>query len=563
MENFNTLLRGDEGALKRALYKSMGFTDEALSRPLIAVVNSYTNATPGHANLNQLADQVTRGIEAAGGTAMTFSTIAPCDGIAEGHMGMRYILPSRDVITASVECMVRAHRFDGMVLLGSCDKIVPGMLMAAARLDLPAIFLNGGPMYPARYHGKDYDGNIVTESIGWKQRGEIDAAEFRRIENLAEPCVGSCAMLGTANTMGMVAEALGMSLPGCAAIPAVDAKRMQAGYETGRAVMNLVRRGIRARQILTEESIENAIALIMATGGSTNAIMHLQAIHREAGLGDLPLSRFDEFSRRIPQVASVYPASPYDMVDFYQAGGVPAVLWELKDRLHLGAMTCTGRTLGEELSDVAPSVRREVIRTAQEPFSSMGGVAVLEGNLAPLGAVVKPAAVPEQLFVFRGPARVFHSEQEAVEAIWNGQIEPGTCIVLRYEGPKGGPGMPEMYRPMKALEGMALSDSCALITDGRFSGSNRGLFVGHISPEAYEGGLLALVEDGDEILIDIPGRKLTLHVPQETLSRRAGHWKRPEKDIPDGYLNIYQAMSSSAAEGAVVGGKHHDRMEER
>lgn len=563
MENFNTLLRGDEGALKRALYKSMGFTDEALSRPLIAVVNSYTNATPGHANLNQLADQVTRGIEAAGGTAMTFSTIAPCDGIAEGHMGMRYILPSRDVITASVECMVRAHRFDGMVLLGSCDKIVPGMLMAAARLDLPAIFLNGGPMYPARYHGKDYDGNIVTESIGWKQRGEIDAAEFRRIENLAEPCVGSCAMLGTANTMGMVAEALGMSLPGCAAIPAVDAKRMQAGYETGRAVMNLVRRGICARQILTEESIENAIALIMATGGSTNAIMHLQAIHREAGLGDLPLSRFDEFSRRIPQVASVYPASPYDMVDFYQAGGVPAVLWELKDRLHLGAMTCTGRTLGEELSDVAPSVRREVIRTAQEPFSSMGGVAVLEGNLAPLGAVVKPAAVPEQLFVFRGPARVFHSEQEAVEAIWNGQIEPGTCIVLRYEGPKGGPGMPEMYRPMKALEGMALSDSCALITDGRFSGSNRGLFVGHISPEAYEGGLLALVEDGDEILIDIPGRKLTLHVPQETLSRRAGHWKRPEKDIPDGYLNIYQAMSSSAAEGAVVGGKHHDRMEER
>lgn len=561
MEYFNTLLRGDEGALKRALYKSMGFTDEALSRPLIAVVNSYTNATPGHANLNQLADQVTRGIEAAGGTAMTFSTIAPCDGIAEGHMGMRYILPSRDVITASVECMVRAHRFDGIVLLGSCDKIVPGMLMAAARLDLPAIFLNGGPMYPARYRGKDYDGNIVTESIGWKQRGEIDAAEFRRIENLAEPCVGSCAMLGTANTMGMVAEALGMSLPGCAAIPAVDARRMQAGYETGRAVMNLVKKGIRARQIITRESIENAIALIMATGGSTNAIMHLQAIHREAGLGDLPLSRFDEFSRSIPQVASVYPASPYDMVDFYDAGGVPAVLRELGDRLHLDAMTCTGRTLGEELSLAEPSGRREVIRTAQEPFSATGGVAVLEGNLAPLGAVVKPAAVPEQLFAFRGRARVFQSEQEAVEAIWAGQIEPGTCIVLRYEGPKGGPGMPEMYRPMKALEGMSLSDSCALITDGRFSGSNRGLFVGHISPEAYEGGLLALVEDGDEIQIDIPGRALTLHVPKETLDRRAADWKRPEKEIPDGYLNIYQAASRSAAEGAVMGGLQHDRME--
>lgn len=558
MENFNALLRGDEGALKRALYKSMGFTDEALSRPLIAVVNSYTNATPGHANLNQLADQVTRGIEAAGGTAMTFSTIAPCDGIAEGHMGMRYILPSRDVITASVECMVRAHRFDGMVLLGSCDKIVPGMLMAAARLDLPAIFLNGGPMYPARYRGKDYDGNIVTESIGWKQRGEIDAKEFLRIENLAEPCVGSCAMLGTANTMGMVAEALGMSLPGCAAIPAVDAKRMQAGYETGRAIMKLVQRGITARKVITEESIENAIALIMATGGSTNAIMHLQAIHREAGLGDLPLSRFDEFSRRIPQVASVYPASPYDMVDFYHAGGVPAVLCELRPLLHTECVTCTGETLGENLAEVQPSEMREVIRTAQEPFSRTGGVAVLEGNLAPKGAVVKPAAVPEQLLTFKGRAQVFGSEQEAVEAIWNGHVAPETCIVLRYEGPKGGPGMPEMYRPMKALEGMNLSGSCALITDGRFSGSNRGLFVGHISPEAYEGGLLGLVEDGDEILIDIPNRRIEMNVPEQTLTARREGWKRPHKDIPDGYLKIYQTASRSAAEGAVVGAYNAD-----
>lgn len=536
----------------------MGFTDEALSRPLIAVVNSYTNATPGHANLNQLADQVTRGIEAAGGTAMTFSTIAPCDGIAEGHMGMRYILPSRDVITASVECMVRAHRFDGMVLLGSCDKIVPGMLMAAARLDLPAIFLNGGPMYPARYRGKDYDGNIVTESIGWKQRGEIDAKEFLRIENLAEPCVGSCAMLGTANTMGMVAEALGMSLPGCAAIPAVDAKRMQAGYETGRAIMKLVQRGITARNVITEESIENAIALIMATGGSTNAIMHLQAIHREAGLGDLPLSRFDEFSRRIPQIASVYPASPYDMVDFYHAGGVPAVLCELRPLLHTECVTCTGETLGENLAEVQPSEMREVIRTAQEPFSRTGGVAVLEGNLAPKGAVVKPAAVPEQLLTFKGRAQVFGSEQEAVEAIWNGHVAPETCIVLRYEGPKGGPGMPEMYRPMKALEGMNLSGSCALITDGRFSGSNRGLFVGHISPEAYEGGLLGLVEDGDEILIDIPNRRIELNVPEQTLTARREGWKRPHKDIPDGYLKIYQTASRSAAEGAVVGAYNAD-----
>lgn len=561
LENYNALLRGDKGALKRALYKSMGFTDEALSRPLIAVVNSYTNATPGHANLNQLADQVTRGIEAAGGTAMTFSTIAPCDGIAEGHMGMRYILPSRDVITASVECMVRAHCFDGMVLLGSCDKIVPGMLMAAARLDLPAIFLNGGPMYPARYRGRDYDGNIVTESIGWKQRGEIDAEEFLRIENLAEPCVGSCAMLGTANTMGMVAEALGMSLPGCAAIPAVDAKRMQAGYETGRAVMKLVEKGIRARQILTRESIENAMALVMATGGSTNAIMHLQAIHREAGLGDLPLSHFDAFSRRIPQIASIYPASPYDMVDFYHAGGVPAVLHELKFMLHLGCMTCTGKTLKENLDGVKPSEMREVIRTVQSPFSRTGGIAVLQGNLAPLGAIVKPAAIPEQLLTFCGKAQVFQSEQEAVEAIWNGRVQKGTCIVLRYEGPKGGPGMPEMYRPMKALEGMDLSDTCALITDGRFSGSNRGLFVGHLSPEAYEGSLLALVEDGDEIRIDIPNRILELSVPEAVLQARRSVWTKPHKEIPDGYLKIYQAASRSAAEGAVVGA-YRDEMEQ-
>lgn len=549
---YNTLLQGDSGALKRALYKSMGFTDEALSKPLVAVVNSYTNATPGHANLNLLQEQVVRGIEAAGGTAMVFSTIAPCDGIAEGHEGMRYILPARDLITASVECMVRAHRFDGLVLLGSCDKIVPGMLMAAARLDLPSVFLNGGPMYPARWRGRDYDGNIVTEAIGWKQRGEIGEEEFQRIENLAEPCVGSCAMLGTANTMGMVAEALGMSLPGCAAIPAVDAKRMQAAYETGRAILPLIRNGITARKIITRDSIENAIRMVMAVGGSTNAIMHLQAVHREAGLGDLPLDAFDRLSAGTPQIASVYPASPYDMVDFYEAGGVPAVLRELWPLLHTDTLTCTGRTLGEELKHAQESPRREVIRPLSEPFAPTGGVAVLTGNLAPMGAVVKPAAVPPELHVFRGRARVFQSEQEACREILAGHVAAGTAIVLRYEGPKGGPGMPEMYRPMKVLEGMELSGSCALITDGRFSGSNRGLFVGHISPEAADGGALALVVDGDAIEIDIPERKLTLCVDENTLSKRREAWHSPEKDIPDGWLKTYRRISRSAAEGAVI-----------
>ncbi len=538
--------------MKRALYKSMGFTDEALSKPLIAIVNTYTNATPGHYNLNEICSQVERGIQAAGGTAMTFGSIAPCDGIAEGHDGMRYILPSRDLITSSVECMVRAHRFDGMVLLGSCDKIVPGLLMAAARLDIPAVFCNSGPMMPACYKGKHYDGNIVTEAMGWKQRGEIDEAEFAAIENLAEPCCGSCAMLGTANTMGCMAEAMGMSLPGSAVVPAIYAKRMQIACETGRAIMGLVKKGITARQIITEKSIENAITVLMGIGGSTNAIMHLQAIYKEAGLGMLDLEVFDRFSRNVPQIASVYPASPYDMVDFYEAGGVPAVMKALEGLLHTDCMTVTGNSVEEELKEWKGSVRHEVIKSREQPFAETGGVAILRGNLAPLGAVVKPAAIPPHLMQVRGKAVVFHSEQEACEAILGGKVGANSMVVLRYEGPKGGPGMPEMYRPMKCLEGMNLSDSCTIITDGRFSGSNRGCFVGHISPEAYEGGVLALVEDGDLISIDVPLRKLELEVSEEELEQRRTRWVRPEKEIKDGYLNTYRRISRSAAEGALV-----------
>ena len=552
MGNCNPLLQGENGALKRALYKSMGFDDEALSRPLIAVVNSYTTATPGHANLNELSRQVHMGIEAAGGTAMEFGTIAPCDGIAEGHEGMRYILPARDLIASSIECMVRAHRFDGMVLLGSCDKIVPGMLMAAARLDIPALLVNGGPMLPASYKGKHYDGNIVTESIGWKQRGEIDEAQFAAIENLAEPCVGSCAMLGTANTMGCMAEALGMMLPGTATIPAVMARRLRAARQSGRRVVEMVKAGLSARRVLTHEAVENAMMLLMAMGGSTNAIMHLQAIHREAGLGELPLPDFDVMSRRVPQVASIYPASPYDMADFDEAGGVPAILHELQPLLHEGCLTGSGETWAELLAHTPPSPRREVIRPFAEPFAQTGGVAVLTGNLAPLGAVVKPAAVPAQLYHFEGEARVFQGEQEACEAILAGKIAPGTAIVLRYEGPKGGPGMPEMYRPMKCLEGMGRAQDCCIVTDGRFSGSNRGLFVGHISPEAYEGGALALIEDGDRIRIDIGAREVTLLVDDATLSERAAHFTRPEKAVADGYLSTYRKNSLSAAQGAVV-----------
>lgn len=549
---YNQLLQGDGGALKRALYKSMGFTDEALSKPLIGIVNTYTNATPGHYNINELCRQAEKGVEAAGGTPMTFGTIAPCDGIAEGHDGMRYILPSRDLITASVECMVRAHRFDGLILLGSCDKIVPGLLMAAARLNLPAVFCNSGPMMPACYKGKHYDGNIVTEAVGWKQRGEITPEEFREIENLAEPCAGSCAMLGTANTMGCMAEAMGMSLPGSAVIPAIYAKRMQAAYETGRTVMYLVKSGITARDVITRKSVENAIAVLMAAGGSTNGIMHLQAIYREAGLGHLSLEVFDAFSRKIPQIASVYPASPYDMVDFYEAGGVSAVMKELGELLHGDCMTVTGKTVSENLKMALPAAGREVIRTVDDPFHQDGGVAILTGNLAPMGAVVKPAAIPEHMMEITGKARVYQSEQEACQAILSGEVEPGTMIVLRYEGPKGGPGMPEMYRPMKCLEGMNLASSCTIITDGRFSGSNRGCFVGHISPEAYEGGAIALVQDGDEIAIDVPRRRIELLVPETELNRRRAGWTPVEKQLEDGYLNVYRKISRSAAEGAVV-----------
>lgn len=547
---FNPLLRGDAGALKRALYKSMGFTDGALRRPLIALVNSYTDATPGHFNLNALCGQVRQGVEAAGGTAMTFGTIAPCDGIAEGHEGMRYILPARDLIASSVECMVRAHRFDGMVLLGSCDKIVPGMLMAAARLDIPAVFVNGGPMLPACYRGKHYDGNIVTEARGWKQRGAIGAEEFRAIEELAEPCPGSCAMLGTANTMACLAEAMGLALPGTAVIPAVYAERLRAARRAGEAAVRLAYRGLTARRILTREGLENAAAVLLGIGGSTNGILHLQAVWREAGLGELPLSAFDALSRRIPQVAAVYPASEWDMEDFYCAGGVPAVMKELLPLLHGEALTVTGKTVAENLDDFPVSARREVVRPLREPFAPEGGVAVLTGNLAPLGAVVKPAAVPPGQMRMEGPARVFAGEEQAVEAILQGKVAPGTVIVLRYEGPKGGPGMPEMYRPMKCLEGMGLAGSCAVVTDGRFSGSNRGCFVGHLSPEAYEGGALALVEDGDRVVIDIPDRRLELKVPDEILRERAGRWKRPEKEVPPGYLRTYRRLARSAAEGA-------------
>lgn len=551
-DHFNPVLSGDDGALKRALYKSMGHTDEQLRRPVIAVVNSYTNATAGHVNLNELTAEVLRGIDEAGGVGMVFGTIAPCDGIAEGHLGMRYILAAREVIASSIEVMMRAHRFDGMVMLGSCDKIVPAMLMAAARLDIPAILVNGGPMYPARYHGKDWDGNIVTEAIGWKKRGEIDEAEFRHIEDIAEPGPGSCTMYGTANTMCCIAEVMGMSLPGSSTLPAISPQRRECAFRTGQTAVDLVKRGVNARQIITPDAIRNAMIYLLATGGSTNAILHLQAIHYEAEYGHLPLSDFDKLSHHVPLVAALYPASEHDMIDFWEAGGVTAVEKEISALMHLDALTVSGQTKRQWLETQPETSRPEVIHTLAIPVRNEAGVAVLHGNLSPLGCVVKPAAVPEDLMIFSGPAVVFNSEQESVDAILSGDIPPGSALVLRYEGPKGGPGMPEMYKPMKCLEGMGLSDSCALITDGRFSGSNRGLFVGHISPEASDGGDLALVENGDIITINIPTRELTLNVSAEVLAVRRQHWVPVEKQVPRGFLRLYRRWALPAAQGAVL-----------
>ena len=551
-EYYNTLLRGDEGALKRALYKSMGHTDDDLKRPIIAVVNSYTNATPGHFNLDKLTNKVLQGIYEAGGIGMVFGTIAPCDGIAEGHLGMRYVLASRDLICASIESMVRAHHFDGLVLLGSCDKIVPGMLMAACRLNIPSIFVNGGPMYPANYKGRHYDGNIITEAIGWKKRGQITEEEFKHIENIAEPGPGSCAMYGTANTMCCIAEALGLSMPGSAAIPAVAEERELCAFESGKQAVKLVKEQVKALDIVNAKSIHNAMCYLMATGGSTNGILHLQAINHEANLPDLKLEDFDKLSHHIPLIASIYPASEYDMIDFYEAGGVKAVEYEIKDKLNLDCKSVSLTTKAQELTEAVQSKNRQVIASFDKPHSKDAGVAVLNGNISPLGCVVKPAAVPQNLMKFTGKAIVFNSESEANHAIMNSQVKPNSVVVIRYEGPKGGPGMPEMYKPMKYLEGMGLSESCALITDGRFSGSNRGLFVGHISPEASDKGVISIIENGDVIHIDIPNRTLNVTLSEETIKERLEKAELVKKEVPRGFLRIYRKLAKSAAFGAYL-----------
>ncbi len=535
----------------RALFKSMGYSDDDLSRPLIGIANSWNRIVPGHYNLRRVAEYVTQGIIQSGGTPLEFGVIAACDGIANGHEGMHYLLPSREIIAGSIEIMVQAHRLDGVVLLGSCDKIVPGMLMAAARLDVPSIHVVGGPAEGGcEFDGRAADITSIAEGLGMLKAGRIDEDTYNRLEDRVMPTCGSCSFLGTANSMGCVAEALGICLPGTATIPATHADRLRAAQLSGQRIMDMVRRGVSARRIINRMGIENAIRVTAAIGGSTNVALHLPAIGHEAGVA-VPMDRFDELCRSTPQIARINPAAAPNIPDFHRAGGVPAVMREILPLLHGEARTVSGRTLAENLAKI-PKGDPAIIRSRENPWSNEGGLAVLRGNLAPDTAITKPAAIDSNMHLFTGKARCFDSEEAANQAIMDGDIQPGDVVVIRYEGPKGGPGMREMATAMKLLYGRGLALKTAIVTDGRFSGTNNGCFVGHISPEAAEGGPIAAVCDGDIITIDIANRSIRLEVDDDELNARLSQWQRPPGKITTGYLGLYSKLASSAAEGAIL-----------
>lgn len=552
-----TILGEEDSAFARSLFKSMGYTDSELreGKPLIGIANTWNTLVPGHYNLDKVAEYVKNGIYAAGGTPVEFGTIAACDGVAQGHEGMHYILPSREIICNSVEIMAQAHRLDGLVLLASCDKIVPAMLMAAARLDIPCIVCVGGPMLGGiEFDGRKSDLTSISEALGMVKAGKVTECEYAALENTACPGCGSCSFLGTANTMCCVSEALGMSLPGGALIPAAYAARLRHSFESGRAIVELCKKGITARQIMTPAAIRNAIKVTMAICGSTNAVLHLSAIANEAELDMNVVEEFEKLSRTTPQIAKVNPAAKPEMEAFHRAGGIPRVQQRLGDILDTSVLTVTGKTLKENLAGYVYEYPEDpsIIKTVEEPFSRTGGVAVLHGNLCPNTGVTKPGAIDPSMHHFVGRAKCYNSEEEAEEAILGGRIQAGDVVVIRYEGPKGGPGMREMFKAMKYLYGVGLSKSTALITDGRFSGTNNGCFVGHISPEAAEGGPLAIVEDGDEILIDVNEGRLELHVSDEEIARRYKELKMPEKHIPNGYLRLYAKTATSADQGAII-----------
>jgi dihydroxy-acid dehydratase len=555
MMRSDKILQRPEFSLNRGLFKSMGYSDDDLARPLIGVVNTWNTLVPGHFNLNLVSDYVKRGIYRGGATAVEFGGIAACDGTAQGHVGMHYILPSREIICNEIEIMVQAHQLDAIVMLGSCDKIVPGMLMAAARLDIPAILVPGGPMLGGVFFdGRKSDMTTCSEALGMLRRGKISEEEFVDLEELAGPSCGSCAFFGTANTMCSLSEALGMTLPGGALIPATHADRLRMAQASGLAICQLVKEGINARRIINEDSLRNAVKVCLGVSGSTNAVLHLSAVAYEAEVDIDIVETFDEYSKNTPQIAKVNPAAKWDMEDFWKAGGIPRVVERMAPLLNQDVMTCTGATLEENIKGTRYRFpeNKEIIKTLDEPFQKADGLAVLRGNLAPDTGVSKPGAIDPALWQFTGTARVFDSEEEANKAILDKQIKEGDVVVIRYEGPKGGPGMREMYKAMKYLYGLGLAKKTALVTDGRFSGTNNGCFIGHISPEAAEGGPLAIVQDGDRIEIDIKARKVELQVTDDEIAARLKAWRRPAPKIKRGYLALYSRLASSAAEGAVI-----------
>ena len=549
------ILKGLSNQYYRATYKSMGFTTEDLKRPIIGIANAWSECVPGHYNLRQVAQRVKDGIYRAGGTPIEFGVIGGCDGMGQGHDGMHFIMPSRELIANSIESMAQINLFDGLVLLGSCDKIVPGMLMAAARLDIPCIFLPGGPMEGGvEFDGRQADQTSSTEAYGMLSAGKITEEEYVSLENTACPGCGSCSYLGTANTMCALAEAMGMTLPDGGTAPATSSIRMMKAEETGVKIMELVEKNITSRQIITDGAIRNAIKACLAMSGSTNAVMHLTAIAYEAELGIKVLNEFDTLSDTTPQLAKMNPACKYSIVDFYKDGGVPRLMENLQSMLETDVMTVTAHTLAENIRDhkyLYPATGL-VNHTLDDPFGYTGGVAVLRGNLAPDTGITKPGAFDKSLHHFKGEAICFDSEEAAEEAILAGKVHDGHVVVIRYEGPKGGPGMREMLNPTSALAGMKLDKTVALITDGRFSGASRGAAIGHVSPEAASGGPIGLIEEGDTISIDIPNAKITLEVSDEVLAERKAKYVAPEPNIKTGWLSRYARMVTSANLGAVL-----------
>jgi dihydroxy-acid dehydratase len=544
--------KGVEKSPHRSLFKAMGYTDEELARPIVGVANSANEIIPGHIHLNSIAEAVKAGVRMAGGTPIEFPTIGICDGIAMNHEGMKYSLASRELIADSIEVMAMAHPFDALVLVTNCDKIIPGMLMAALRLNIPAVVISGGPMLAGRYQGKDIDLIKVFEGVGKVKAERITEDELSKIEEAACPGCGSCAGMFTANTMNCLTEALGLGLPGNGTIPAVHAARRRLAKQAGSEVMELLRRNIKPRDIATLGAFRNAIVVDMALGGSTNTILHLPAIAREAGI-NLELKLFDELSKKTPNLCHLSPAGSCHIQDLFEAGGVQAVLKEL-DKVGLvnkDVLTVTGATLAENIAEVTVQ-NREVIRSVDDPYHQEGGIAILYGNLAPDGAVVKQSGVAPEMLKRTGIARTFDSEEEAVESILGRKIGAGDIVVIRYEGPRGGPGMREMLTPTSAIVGMDLDKEVALLTDGRFSGGTRGAAIGHISPEAAEGGPIALVKDGDTIEIDIPQKKLALKIDESEIKRRKKDWEPPEPNIKAGYLHRYSQMVTSASTGAIL-----------